>query len=131
MSPENLKIEQSVYWDDPDDAICSGTVIVKEIKGDIIIVARPGEQDTFEVLAKELEPLPQPNEVWRTQSGNYALIVEHVMTEVEGTRGFIWYDSVDNSLNFHPVQDQLVEKTDLTVMEWGNMMAELTGDSSS
>ena len=65
---------------------------------------------------------PKPNEIWKTESGNYVLVVEHPMTEVEGNLGFVWYDSVDNNLNFSPLRDQLKNKTNLTIGDWGDMI---------
>jgi len=68
---------------------------------------------------------PKPNEIWRTKSGRFVLVVEHQMTEVEGKLGFIWFDEVDKNLNFSPLLDQLDEFYNLTTAEWGMMMGEL------
>jgi len=96
------------------------------------IIVRPyPEGEVFEVLAQELFPLPKPNEVWRTQIGNFVLVVEHPMTEIEGNLGFIWFDAIDGSLNFSPVRDQLVERMNLNVAEWGLMMGKLTDPERS
>lgn len=71
---------------------------------------------------------PQPNEIWLTESGRSVLIVEHPMTEVEGNLGFIWFDEVDNTMNFSPVMDQLKELIEgATIADWGSLMSHNTG----
>jgi len=135
---ENIKVGDEVKWDDPDDGLCSQIVTVVRKTGDVVmgegetIIVRPyPEGEVFEVLAQELFPLPKPNEVWRTQIGNFVLVVEHPMTEIEGNLGFIWFDAIDGSLNFSPVRDQLVERMNLNVAEWGLMMGKLTDPERS
>ena len=131
-----MNVGKQYKWNDPDEGICTQIVTLIDVKDDTAIV-RPypcnggGAAFNFEVMVHELEVLPQPNEIWTTQSGRMVLIVEHPMTEVEGNLGFIWYDDVDNNMNFSPLQDQLVEKTEHTIETWGALMRYLIGQKTA
>ena len=120
-----MKPGDKIYWDDPDHGIDSQNVTIIKISNDTVIVRSEGDMD-FEVPIHELRLLPQPNEVWLTREGRKVLVVLHPMSEVGGSLGFVWWDSYDNTMNFSPLEDQLVEKTNLTILNWGMMMSELT-----
>lgn len=127
-----MNIGEKYRWNDPDEGICTQIVTLIDIKDDTAIV-RPypcnggGGIWNFEVMVHELEELPKPNEVWMTKSGRMVLVVEHPMTEVEGSLGFIWFDEVDKNVNFSPVKDQLEKKADQTIGTWGALMSHLVG----
>lgn len=72
-------------------------------------------------MSSELKP--QPNEVWITKEGRTVLVVFDACRP--DRVGFIWYDPSDNTLTFTPLDIQVEKKTDLTVAEWGCVMAEL------
>ena len=90
------------------------------------VVESTGEEIIINPVTANPITIAKPNEIWKTNVGNYVLIVEHPMTEVEGNLGFIWFDTVDNTLNFSPLRDQLVEKVKMSVGEWGGVMGDLT-----
>lgn len=124
-----MNVGDRARWNDPDGGICSQRVTIVSIKNEMVIV-RPypchggGDQFNFEVLMEELTPWPKANEIWTTKSGRVVLIVEHPMTEVEDNVGFVWWDSVDNNMNFSPVLDQLAERADHhDLVTWGALMA--------
>ena len=100
--------------------------MVEPLDHDEALVRLEGYPHTV-VKIGDLSPLPKPNEIWKTKEGNYVLVVEHPMTEIEGNIGFIWWDRIDNNMNFSPVEDQLHEKTNLHIKDWGHAMLGLIG----
>ena len=70
---------------------------------------------------------PKPNEVWLTKHGNLVLVVEHPMNEVACKLGFVWYDAIDRTMSFSPLYNQLKEKTELSIKEWGEAMDRARG----
>lgn len=117
-----FKLKELVKYTDPDTGLVYDVTIV-ELLMDTALVS--DGNDEFDVPLNELKPYPKPNEIWKTNSGRFVLVVEHPMTEVRGNLGFVWFDSVDENMNFCPLENQLAEKTEFTIAEWGVIMKEL------
>ena len=78
-----------------------------------------------------LELNEKPNEIWETLTDNLVMIVEHPIHEIKGRHGFIWYDKTDNNLNFSPVRNQLVKRSNMSVASWGKLMAEKIAEEAA
>ena len=70
---------------------------------------------------------PKPNEIWSTKSGRQVLIV--CAPEDPQKIGFIWFNHIDNTLSYSPLRNQLKEKTNIGISEWGSMMDCAAGDT--
>jgi hypothetical protein len=54
VTGEPLRIGQAVYWNDPDNGLCSGYGTIADIQGDIIVLAMD-DGGEVEAYVTELE----------------------------------------------------------------------------